>query len=182
MVKSLNDEGITIIAWESLTAVNTPEQVETGWNDAALMFQWVIDNAETYNLDTSNIIVGGSSRGSILSWPYGHKPNLNIKGLYMYNALPNTVWLQPEWWLPSNNVTSLSPPIFFVYHREPGSSIHPTDADFHDPKNGITIVDQYESLGIGSKARLVHSIRETNNTDRYQYLLEFALAVMDKCP
>ena len=171
-----------MISWESLTSVNTQEEVETGWSDAELMFQWVMDNAETYNLDVSNIIIGGSSRGSILSWVYGHRPNNNIKGLYFYNALPSTVWADPSWWLPTENVTMESPPIYFVFRSEPGSSTDPTDPDIHDPNNGITIVNQYESLGIGDRTALIHSIGQTDNTDRYQFLVDFTLSVIETCP
>ncbi len=180
LVEDLNSLGISIIAWESLTSVNTTDEVETGWSDAELMFQWVIDNADTYNLDVSNIIIGGSSRGSILSWRYGHRENPNIKGLYMYNALPS-VWAAPEWWLPTNDVTVASPPIFFVYRREPGSSTNATDPDIHDPNNGTMIVEKYESLGIGDDAELVHSIGETDNSDKYQFLVEFAESVLELC-
>ena len=180
LVDDLNAQGITIIAWESYTTLNEGN-VESGWEDAELMFQWVIDHAETYNLDTSNLIIGGSSRGSIISWIYGHRPNPNIKGLYMYNALPNSVW-NLEAWVPTENVTSSSPPIYFVYLREPGSSTHPTDPDFHDPNNGITIVNQYDRLGIGDRATLVHSIGETDNTDKYQFLVDFALPLIETCP
>ena len=182
IIADLNAEGITVISWESLTSVNTPEEVETGWSDAELMFQWVIDNAKTYNLDISNIIIGGSSRGSILSWVYGHRPNTNIKGLYFYNALPSTVWADPSWWLPTENVTAESPPIYFVYNREPGSSNNTTNPDIHDPNNGITIVTQYENHGIGDRAQHVHSIGETDNNDRYQFLVDFALSVIETCP
>jgi hypothetical protein len=181
LVEDLHAQGITIIAWESLTVVSTTEETLTGWSDAELMFQWVIDNAETYNLDTSNIIIGGSSRGSIISWIYGHRPNTNIKGLYMYNALPNPAWASPSSWLPTDNVTIESPPIYFVFNREPGSSSDPIDPNFHDPNNGITIVNKYQDLGIGDKATLVHSIGQTNNDDKYQFLVDFALSVIETC-
>lgn len=181
IVDNLNAVGITVISWESITLINTPEETMTGWNDAELMFQWVIDNAETYNLDTSNIIIGGSSRGTILSWIYGHRPNPNVKGLYMYNALPKPAWLAPNWWLPTDNVTVESPPIYFVYNREPGSSTDIVDPDIHDPNYGINIVNQYENLGIENKTTLVHSIGQTNNTDRYQFLVDFALSVIESC-
>ena len=180
LVEDLNALGITIIAWESYTTLNAAN-LESGWDDAELMFQWVIDNAEVYNLDTSNMIIGGSSRGSVISWRYGHRPNPNIKGLYMYNALPNSVW-DSDIWVPTEDVSSSSPPIYFVYRREPGSSTHPTDPDFHDPNNGITIINQYESLEIGDRAALVHSIRETDNTDKYQFLVDFAIAHIETCP
>ena len=180
LVEALNDQGITIIAWESYTTVNE-QNLASSWEDAELMFQWVIDQAATYNLDTSNMIIGGSSRGTVISWPYGHRPNPNVKGLYMYNALPNSVWTSDAW-VPTENVTSSSPPIHFVYKREPNSTTHPTDPDFHDPNNGITIVNQYESLGIGDRATLVHSIGETDNSDRYQFLVDFAVSLLERCP
>ncbi|MEM9024837.1 MAG: hypothetical protein AAGB22_13905, partial [Bacteroidota bacterium] len=182
IVEALNAQGITVIAWESLTSVNTPEQVDTGWNDSELMFQWVIDHADTYHLDTSNFIIGGSSRGSILSWRYGHRPNSNIKGLYMYNALPGNAWSFPSWWYPPDDVTNASPPVYFVYKREPGSSTDPVDPDIHDPNNGISIVEKYARLGIGERATLVHSIGTTDNKDKYQFLEAFALTVLDACP
>lgn len=181
LVEGLHAQGITIIAWESLTVVSTTEETLTGWSDAELMFQWVIDNAETYNLDTSNIIIGGSSRGSIISWIYGHRPNTNIKGLYMYNALPNPAWASPSSWLPTDNVTIESPPIYFVYNREPGSSSDSIDPNFHDPNNGITVVNKYQSLGIENRTNLVHSIGQTNNDDKYQFLVDFALSVIETC-
>ena len=179
IVQALNTAGIAVVAWESLTSVNTPAEVETGWADAELMFQWVMDNADAYNFDVTNLIIGGSSRGSILSWKYAHRSNPNIKGLYMYNALPNSVWAMPAWWQPTQEVTLDSPPVFFVYKREPGSGDDPIDPDGHDPQNGITIVERYESLGIGDLAELVHSIGATQNSDKYQFLLEFALSVLD---
>ncbi|MEM9679930.1 MAG: T9SS type A sorting domain-containing protein [Bacteroidota bacterium] len=176
IVDSLKANGISIVAWESLTSVNTPDQVQTGWDDAVLMFDWVIANADTYNFDTTNFIIGGSSRGSILSWKYGHHPNPNIKGLYMYNALPNGVWADATWWYPPSEVNSSSPPIFFVYRYEPGVSF-----DSHDPLNGIKIMETYDMLGIGDRDTLIHSIAYTDNTDKYQFLLEFIRSVTTPC-
>jgi hypothetical protein len=128
------------------------------------------------------MIIGGSSRGSVLSWVYGHRPNPNVKGLYMYNALPRTAWAFPDLWLPTENVNNESPPIYFVYRREPGSSTHPINPDIHDPNYGTIIVNKYQDLGIGDKATLVHSIGQTNNTDKYQFLVDFALSVIETCP
>jgi len=182
IIEDINAMGVTVIAWESLTSVNSPEEVETGWNDAELMFQWVLANADTYNFDVSQMVIGGSSRGSILSWIYGHSPNANIKGLYMYNALPSGAWADPSWWVPTDNVNLESPPIYFVYRREPGSSTDPDNPDIHDPDYGSTIVDRYGELGIGSKATLVHSIGQTDNTDKYQFLVDFAQSVLETCP
>ena len=181
LIESLNGLGITIIAWESLTSINTPDDLNTGWADAELMFQWVLDNSQTYNLDTTNIVIGGSSRGSILSWRYGHRVNPNIKGLYMYNALPAGVWEDPESWIPTEDVQPDSPPVSFVYRREPGCSTDPIDPDIHDPDFGFAIVEAYEDLNIGDRTSLVHSIGETDNTDRFQFLEDFAISVLELC-
>lgn len=110
IIADLKANGISTVAWESLTSVNTPGEVETGWDDAALMFAWVKANAATYNFDTTNFIIGGSSRGSILSWKYAHRVDPNIKGLYMYNALPDGVWMDTTWWYPPSEVKVTSPP------------------------------------------------------------------------
>ena len=176
IVEALKEEGISTIAWESLTSVNTPTEVETGWDDAELMFNWVKENADFYNFDTTNFIIGGSSRGSILSWKYGHRPNPNIKGLYMYNALPDGVWADSSWWYPPNEIRSSSPPIFFVYKYEPGVLF-----DSHDPENGQIIMAKYDSLGIGDRDTLVHSIEYSDNNDKYQFLVDFARSITTSC-
>lgn len=181
ITNSLKANGISIVAWESLTSVNTPAQVQTGWNDADLMFAWVKANAATYNFDTTQFIIGGSSRGSILSWKYGHSARPEVKGLYMYNALPSNVWVDSTWWYPPNEVKVTSPPVFFVYRREPGSSMNPTDPDIHDPNNGFIIMDTYEGLGIGDRDTLIHSIRDSASSDKYQFLLDFALPLLTPC-
>lgn len=171
IINDLKAIGVSTIAWESLTSVNTPEQVQTGWDDAELMLQWVKDNAETYNFDTTCLIIGGSSRGSILSWKIGHNNNSNVKGLYMYNALPDGVWASPSWWYAPDEVTVESPPLFFVYRFEPGTT------DIHDPENGMIIMDKYDELGIGDRDTLIHSISLTENNDKYQFLVDFVLSI-----
>lgn len=175
IIDALKAEGISVVAWESLTSVNTPTEVETGWTDAELMFAWVKENAQTYNFDTTRYIIGGSSRGSILSWKYGHRPNANIKGLYMYNALPDGVWADTTWWYAPDEVTISSPPIFFVYNPEPG-----VVGDSHDPENGMVIMDKYDELGIGDRDTLIHSIGTSANTDKYQFLIEFIRSVINE--
>ena len=156
--------------------------IETAWKDAERMFNWVKENAHTYNLDTTKFIIGGSSRGSIISWKYGHGGDPSIKGLYMYNALPSSIWVDPTWWYPPSEVKSSSPPIFFVYKREPGSSADPVSPDNHDPSNGFTIMEQYDELGIGDRDTLIHSIGTSVNNDKYQFLIEFAQSSLDSEP
>ncbi|NQX76392.1 T9SS type A sorting domain-containing protein [Gilvibacter sp.] len=168
----LKDVGISVVSWESITSLTSIEDVETTWADAELMFEWLEANADTYNFDLTNMIIGGSSRGTIVSWIYGHRPNPNVKGLYMYNALPDGIWADPSWWLPTDEVSIDSPPIFFVYRFEPGTE------DIHDPENGIIITEAYDALGIGDRHTLVHSIEYSGNTDRFQFLVDFALSVI----
>ena len=148
------------------------EDLETVWADAELMFEWLEANAEGYNFDMNNMIIGGSSRGTIASWVYGHRPNPNVKGMYMYNALPDGIWADPSWWSPTDEVNVDSPPIFFVYRFEPGTD------DMHDPENGMMITAAYNDLGIGDRHTLVHRIAFSGNTDRFQFLVVFAMSVM----
>tara|TARA_Y100001978_G_scaffold139411_1_gene124653 strand:+ start:988 stop:2016 length:1029 start_codon:yes stop_codon:yes gene_type:complete len=178
---SLISNGISIISWESVPTLNNPQDVLTGWNDAEIMFNWVKANTSIYNLDTNNFIIGGSSRGTVLSWKEAYRNDPGIKGLYMYNALPSGAWGDSTFWHPPNDVTAQSPNIFFVYKREPGCSSDSINPDIHDPNYGIIIQNRYSDLGIISKDTLVHSIGNSTNTDRYQFLLEFALSVIDPC-
>lgn len=180
ITNSLTSNGISVVSWESLTTIASPADIQTGWDDAALMFAWVKANAATYNFDTTNFIIGGSSRGTILSWKEAHKVDPDIKGLYMYNALPS-VFSDSAIWYPPNDVTADSPPIFFVYAREPGCSTDPVDPDIHDPDNGIIIQNTYDALGIGDRDTLIHSLSDSANSDRYQYLLDFANSVLTPC-
>ncbi len=172
IIMDLKAAGISVISWESLTAINTQEDAELGWSDAELMLEWIMDNAETYNFDITNLIIGGSSRGTILSWIIGHRPNPNVKGLYMYHALPDGIWAFPSWWYPPDEVNVDSPPIFFVYKFEPGTT------NSHDPENAIIITDRYDALDISDRYTLVHSLVDTDNLDRYQFLVDFALSVI----
>lgn len=178
---SLTQNGIAVVSWESLTTIASPADILTGWNDARLMFAWVKANASTYNFDTTNFIIGGSSRGTILSWRQAHLPDPDIKGLYMYNALPGNAWADSTIWYPPGDISVNSPPIFMVYGREPGCSMDPVNPDIHDPLNGFKIQDEYDRLGIGMRDTLIHSISDSANTDRYQYLLAFAFSVIDPC-
>ena len=176
MVDSLKALGVSIVSWESLTSVNTPLQVDTGWKDAELMFSWVKSNASQYNFDTNQFIVGGSSRGSILSWKYGHRKNPATLGLYMYNALPDGVWADSSWWYPTLEVNADSPPVFFAYRYEPGIT-----TDIHDPIHGIAIMNEYDRLGIGDRDTLIHSLEYSSNKDRFQFLPGFLRSLISPC-
>ncbi|MEO0508443.1 MAG: hypothetical protein AAF065_01125 [Verrucomicrobiota bacterium] len=177
IIDDLKAAGISTVSWESLLNLATPNDVATSWNDAELMLAWVKSNANTYNFDVSKLIVGGSSRGTVASWKLAHSNDPAIRGLYMYNALPDQVWSFPETWIPTNDVTESSPPLCFVYNVSP---MDPTDV--HDPDNGFTIVDRYEELDRADRVTLIHSIGTSGDTDRFQFLVDFALTSIGREP
>jgi len=45
----------------------------------------------------------------------------------------------------------------------------------------IYSVNKYQSLGIENRTNLVPSIGQTNNDDKYQFLVDFALSVIEPC-
>ncbi len=175
IVDELNETGISVVSWESIPSLRNIEDVEIGWNDAELMIDWVKKNAHVYNLDTTKFLVGGSSRGSIISWKIAHNQP-NIQGIYMYNALPDAIWNHPDWWSPSQEINTNSPPLFLVFEDEPGSQ------NGHDPRNGLLIADIYDSLGIDHLDTIVHSIGSSLNTDKYQFLIDFICTIFNKPP
>lgn len=161
--------GIAIVSWESIAKVKSPQQGMTCVMDADVMFDWVKDNAATYNLDVDNIFIGGQSRGSGVSWRLAHSQKDGIVGIYMGQALPgesfNERMLEP--------ITKKAPPIFLAYRKEPG-----VVGDIHDPAHGLRVVERYKELGIGDKAELVHSLSETDNSDILQFLPKFVRSVV----
>ncbi len=174
VIEELTEAGVSVVSWESIPTLRTVTDIQKGWNDANRMLQWVKNNASEYNFDTTRFIIGGSSRGSILSWKIAHLPENEIKGIYMYNALPDVVWQRPERWHPPDEVSMSSPPLFLAYEFHPG--VH----DAHDPDNGLTISATYDSLGLGDLDTLVHSIGYSENQDKYQFLLNFIQSSLNK--
>ena len=151
-VALLQEVGISTISWESVVLPDgSAEDLETGWNDAELMLSWVKANADTYNLDASRLIVGGRSRGSVFSWRLAHSQDPAIKGIYMFQALPDGAW-SGNAWTPTENVSQNSPPMKLTY-KEPRYTF-----DGHDPDNGYRILDRYTELGIGDRAELAEDL------------------------
>lgn len=177
IVNSMLAIGVTVISWESIETLSTLPETETSWADANLMFSWVQANASTYNLDTNNIIIGGASRGTGASWKLAHSLDPGIKGIYMKNALPDPFWAFPATWDPADDVSVNSPPIFFAYLPYPGQP-----GDIHDPERGMTIENRYQSLGIGDRMTLVHSLNQSSNSDPWQFLSDFVLSVIGNDP
>lgn len=161
--------GIAIVSWESIAQVKSPKDALTCVADAEVMFAWVKDHADTYNLDVNNIIIGGQSRGSGVSWQLAHSQKPGIVGIYMGQALPGRTFneraLEP--------ITANAPPIFLAYRKEPG-----VIGDIHDPAHGLRVLERYEELGIGDRAKLVHSLNDTDNNQVIQFLPEFVASVI----
>jgi len=172
---TLNAMGISVISWESLTAVFDSADLVTAWDDANVMYAWLKANASAYNIDTSNLILGGSSRGSVVSWKLAHSADPNVQGLYFRNAVPISAWSLPTVWTPLDDITVNSPPIFMAY---PFSD---TTSNNHSPVYGMRVQAAYDSLGIGDRDSLVHSIRYSVDRNAYKYLPDFALSVIEIC-
>jgi hypothetical protein len=141
-VDTIADEGYTTVSWESVPNVNSSADLDTVWSDAQLVFDWVRANAMTYNMDPDNIIIGGRSRGSGGSWPLAQSGHPAIKGIYMYNALPDGFWQSPELWTPLVDVSVNSPPTYFAFGPTP------EDINNHNPVNAYPVRDEYIELGI----------------------------------
>jgi len=138
-------EGYATVSWESIPTISSPEEAAIGIADAQVMFDWVIANADTYNLDPNHIVVGGRSRGSIISWQLAHSNHPSIKGVYMYNALPQSAWQDVDTWSPVDEIAIDSPLTYLVY----GPDFD--DDDGHNPVYVDPVLARYEELGIGDK-------------------------------
>ena len=162
-------EGTAIVSWESIAKLQGPSNFQICVADAKIMFEWVKENAATYNFDIENIIIGGQSRGSFVSWHLAHSLDTGIVGIYMGQALPGESFYEQM----LEPITENSPPIFLAYRKEPGC-----EGDIHDPAHGLRVVERYKELGIGDKAELVHSLNETNNNQVMQFLPQFVRSVV----
>ncbi|CAE7470719.1 unnamed protein product [Symbiodinium pilosum] len=158
--------GYALVSWESIPSISTTAHVDVGSADAQLAFDWVQANAATYNFDPDTIVVGGRSRGSILSWRLGHSRHEAIAGLYFYNALPNGVWAFPDVWNPLNDVTADSPPLYFAYGPAPN------DGDIHNPVNVYPVLDRYRELGMPGWVNLTHSMTAAR-LDAFNFFPDF---------
>lgn len=149
--------GYSVISWESVTKLDGAsfaEDLATCKADLELVFAWFKENAAAYNFDPNAVVIGGRSRGSICSWDMAHSGKPEIQGLYMYNALPDGVWMGANApWLPAITAEK-SPPAYLVFGPECPKPItqdcvpSPDPGDRHSPRNGQKIVDRYTQLGL----------------------------------
>ena len=113
------------------------------WNDATWqrVVSFLESNADQYNLDINNLFVGGSSLGSLGSFPYAMRNPAKVRGVFCTQAIPD----RGESF--AKLVTRDAPPCRFVFETSVGSSDH-------DPINGVRIRDAYENQGIGARFKM----------------------------
>jgi len=161
----ISGAGYSIISWESVSNISSQETVQVCWSDFDLVWEWFQSNAKKYNFDTTSVIIGGRSRGSICSWPLAYSKKAEINGIYMYNALPNPweIGNTGKPWV--HDVTLKSPSAYLVYGPECEKPIKqdcepsPDMTDIHNPRNGQTIVDRYTELGMASMITLTDGLK-----------------------
>ncbi|GHV01195.1 hypothetical protein FACS1894159_08600 [Bacteroidia bacterium] len=161
VVDMCRERGITVISWESVPQVKSYEDVMICRADLLLVYKWVSDNAAKLNLDVNNLFIGGSSRGTVVSWDFVCKYPDRIRGAYLAQALPKGAWaIEAE--NPLTVITADNPPVTLSYRTDMESD------DGHSPKFGKRIADKYAELGIADRITL---LLEQKNL--YSGLIEF---------
>jgi len=174
--------GYSVISWESVGKVSTPEDINVCWSDFELVWDWFQANAAKLNLDPDSVVIGGRSRGSICSWPMAHSQKPAIRGLYMNNALPDGVWGENSHWV--EDVTAGSPPAYLAYKPKCPKPImqdclpSPNPNDIHNPRHGQTIVDRYTELGMASMITLTDGLTN-DDVGIFDLFPEFAASLDD---
>ncbi|MEO5945407.1 MAG: hypothetical protein ABIP79_01215 [Chitinophagaceae bacterium] len=159
--QQLKMSGISLISWESVPQVRTAEDVTVCEEDFIKVLDWAKKNASKYNIDTGKIFVAGLSRGSVISFSGANRNYASIRGAYFIQALPDGAWKLKDF---RTEVSVNSPKMIFAY----ADSLETTDV--HSPRNGIKIKEQYDSIGIGSRIKMYHSLGKDN---LFKYLVEF---------
>lgn len=194
-LESILTAGYALITWESVTDLNgnadyTPaEYVATCRADLQLVLAWLVANAEAFNLDLNDVNFGGRSRGSMCSWGAAHAdhPELNVTGIYMYNAMPFQSATDAEFEVVVlDPITVDSPPTYLAYGPWCPKPItqscvpSPNPADIHNPRFGQKIVQRYGELGIGNRITLTDGMDAANlNTTIYVYFDLFIESLYD---
>jgi acetyl esterase/lipase len=172
-ITTLLDNDISVISWESIKQMDGLNYLAI-MDDADLMFQWVKDNAQAYNIDTTKIIIGGHSRGTIASWRLAHGGDTGIIGIYHGDAAGNLDDVND---VLGDLVTSQSPPIRMAYTQN-----FALNDGQHDPNEGQKIIDLYNALGFSaedSKLLTDQGYPSMTALGFYSDLLPFCLYVVD---
>lgn len=116
-----------------------------------------------------------------------HSQKPEIKGIYMSNALPDgRVWgpdaNQGSSTIWEEVITTNSPPAYLVFKPECPKPIQqncvpsPDRGDIHNPKNGQTIVNRYNDLGIESKIKLIDGLTN-KGINEFDFFPEFVASL-----
>lgn len=168
---TLARERIHYLSWESKSKIDSTKledlaltyldlrEIVTSIYDTVIP---IADSSSSYvaNIDTSKIYLGGTSRGTVVSWNYSQLQGNKIKGLYFVQALPNLVW---RFMKPSDWVNRKSPPLVLNYQQQYHSK------DFHDAVNGKLVFDAYQAFDKDCVIR--HSMGVGVNTNLYDSLV-----------
>ncbi len=172
--------GFATISWDSIQKLETADDFDIAVSDAQIMFDWVRANAATYNIDPNQIVIGGRSRGTMVSWQLAHSGHEAIKGIYMFNALPWAAWENPELWNPADDVTANSPITYLVYGPDYD------DEDGHNPTFVAPVVAAYDYLDIADRLTMYVDLwatyrdangNWTNDAQTMHYFGEFVAAL-----
>jgi hypothetical protein len=151
--------GFSIISWETVNGVKMgPTETQACNDDFQLVWNWLMDNAYEYNLQTDFVVIGGNSLGTVCSWQLSHSNREEIKALYMVDAIPDMFWKGGAGATWTNAVTANSPPLNMVYNSdcqyEDISNCNPVPDTGHNPMYGQAIADAYAGAGIGSLVKI----------------------------
>lgn len=170
--KQLSPSGISAVSWESIPHIVTEAELREALRDVEDVVDFVIANAATYNWDPTRIFIGGSSRGSILSWKIAHERHEHIRGTYS-TGLPEPL-IDPKFqagmWNYLDLINKDSPPLFVAYPATPG------DGNVHNPEVGLRAKARYEELGIGDRATIEHSL-DARGKARWDFIVAFIRGV-----
>ncbi len=161
--QELKDAGVSVISWESIPNIASQEHIASGEEDFLKVLEWVKANASKYNLDVNKIIISGRSRGSIISFSGTNQLHNEIKGAYFVQALPKGGWMGRDF---RNDVTVNSPKMVLAYAYSPETT------DGHTPLYGMKIKARYDSLDIGNRVEVYHSLGKEN---LYKFLIQFII-------
>ena len=162
----LNSMDVHALSWGTQSKENytTMEEIVSL---AYSVLDWVISNADEYKIDTNQIIISGQSRGSGYSWRLAYRDYPGIKGIYMAQALGETIMDSFD---PTLVITEDAPPIFFTW--KPGAGL---DGDSHTQDGAISVTNKYNELGISDRVLGY----ELDNNELYQYLPNFITNVLN---
>jgi hypothetical protein len=172
-ITSLLENGISVISWESIKQMDESNFMKI-LDDADLMFQWVKDNAQSYNLDMTKVFIGGHSRGTIASWRLAHSGDSGIKGIYQGDTAGNLDDVNDAL---GNLISTNSPPIRMSFTQNRNNN----DGQ-HDPNEGQKIIDIYRNLGFieeDSKLLVNQGFPSNSELGFYTNLLPFCLYVLE---